>query len=258
VETNLSLYCLTFAGGSVAPFHEWRRTQRKGLVIRPVEYPGHGARWNEAACETFQALVERIAGELRDELQPPYAFLGHSFGAIVAYELAHLIGETGSPLPARLFLSGARAPHLPGEVIHHLSQSAFLERLVEYEGMPSELLDDRDALSLLLPRVQHDFRLLEEYECRQRHPLAVPISVFGGLRDSQVRPSDLLAWTSYTSKSFRSRFFPGGHFFLFDPQFPILSNVYDDLREVLPGGTSAAPEITAQATPENRHEMFCR
>lgn len=244
----LRLFCFTFAGGSAAPFFEWRRVQPDNIAICPVEYPGHGSRWHESSSPSIRQLIQTTYNELRPHLVPPYAFLGHSFGAIVAYELARLLSQKGEALPARLILSGARAPHLSVDMIHHLPDPEFLDRLIRFEGVPREVLENDEALALLLPKVRHDFRLFEEHERIRRDPIPVPISVFGGLQDPHVSAASLLAWSGYTTKSFRSRFFPGNHFFLFDPRLPIMRGIGEDLGAALNNEVDGRDDARAAAS----------
>jgi medium-chain acyl-[acyl-carrier-protein] hydrolase len=220
-----------------------------------VEYPGHGSRWHESSCQSIRQLVETTFHELRPELQHPYAFLGHSFGATVAHEIARLIVQAGEALPVRLIVSGARAPHLPVDMIHHLPEKEFLERLIRFEGVPPEVLENKEALALLLPKVRHDFRLFVEHERSRSEPLPMPISALGGLQDPYVSPASMLAWSGYTSKSFRSRFFPGNHFFLFDSRFPIMREICEDLGA---SGRSDNCSVasTAATTPPGREQVL--
>src|SRR5207253_4383733 len=137
------------AGGTSSSFADLRRRWGYGLDVRPVEYPGRGSRWHEPACETLDALVETVADGLRPELAEPSAFLGHSFGALVAFELARRLDREGGPMPVRLIASAARAPHLrPPEVIHDLPDAEFLVRLVSFGGVPREALDSEELLAV--------------------------------------------------------------------------------------------------------------
>jgi surfactin synthase thioesterase subunit len=226
----MRLFCFPFAGGTASSFFDWRK-RCNGLDVCPIEYPGRGSRWKANACVRLEALAETIAADLRCDLDQPFAVLGHSFGATVAFEFTRLLHRLASPLPVRLFVSAARAPHLPHqETIHKLPEREFLARLVSYDGIPPEVLDDNELLSLLLPTVRHDFRLFEEYRYSTGDPLPVPISVLGGLQDLKVPIPDLLAWSQHTTKSFRSRLFPGKHFFLYRQQCPAIDSIQDELK----------------------------
>jgi surfactin synthase thioesterase subunit len=144
------------------------------------------------------------------------AFWGHSFGALTAFETARRLFHRNGALPARLFLSGARAPQLyKKERIHALNDKLFLERLRAFGGIPEEVLRDASLMQAFLPVIRHDFKLFEEHRFLAGDPLPVSISVFGGAGDSEVPVPDVLAWAVHTNRSFRSRFMDGGHFFPF-------------------------------------------
>jgi medium-chain acyl-[acyl-carrier-protein] hydrolase len=164
-------------------------------------------------------MVDAIAEDLSPLWKDAFAFWGHSFGGLVAFELSRNLLRRGFQLPEHLFISAARAPHLPvREHIHHLPDAEFLQKLREFKGMNEEVLESPDLLSAVLPIVRGDFRLFEQHHPGEIEPLSIPISVFGGLQDTEVTIGDLFAWSSHTTKTFRSRFFDGNHFFAFDPQ----------------------------------------
>lgn len=225
----MRLFCFPFAGGAASSFFDWRK-RCNSLDICPIEYPGRGSRWKASASATLQALAETIAADLGSELDQPYAFLGHSFGAIVAFEVTRLLSRSGFPLPVRLCISAARALHLPHrQMIHQLPESEFLSQLVSYGGMAPWVLENKELLSLVMPIIRDDIRLYEQHRYWAGPPLPIPISVFGGLSDLVVPIPDLLAWRRHTIKSFRSRFYMGTHFFLFDPDLPVIKDIQDDI-----------------------------
>lgn len=226
----MRLFCFPFAGGSASSFFEWRR-RCTAWDVCAIEYPGRGARWNEQRPTTVEALADDITTELDSDLTGPYAFLGHSLGGIVAFEVARLLVARGGVLPVRLCLSAIRAPQLPPrEKIHRLPDEKFLTALMRYGGMPKEVLEDKELLPIVLPVVRDDFALYEEYFYRAGDPLPIPISVFGGLNDQAVPFGDLLAWRQHTTKSFQCHFYRGDHFFLFDPELPVISDMRRDIE----------------------------
>ena len=76
-----------------------------------VQLPGRGARLNEPAFTRMGPLVDAIVAEVT--FDGPFAFFGHSLGALVAYEVARVLHATGRRQPDRLFASACPAPHLP-------------------------------------------------------------------------------------------------------------------------------------------------
>ncbi|MEA2904734.1 MAG: hypothetical protein QOI12_2121 [Alphaproteobacteria bacterium] len=235
-EAGIRLLCFPHAGGGASAFAAWQSAFAlcqaqfsPAIDILPVQYPGRENRWGEPLCGDLAELVEALAHDLASVWGQPCAFFGHSFGALVAFELARALLPNGQQ-PLLLFLSGARAPYLPPRPpIHALPDAAFVEKLREFDGMPDALLHNAELMQLALPIIRSDFRAFETYRFAAGTPLPVPVSVFGGLQDLTVPVSDLLAWSSLTSNAFRSRFFRGDHFFLYREVKAIAAHVATDL-----------------------------
>ena len=227
----LRLFCFPFAGGGASAFAGWLNSFPPHVAACAIQYTGREDRWGEPGFPSLSSLVETLADVLAPHLGARFAFFGHSFGGLVAFELTRALQRRGGPAPVRLFISGARAPQLPPrETIHGLAEQDFLKKLCEFGGMPAEVLGDADLLPLILPIIREDFRLLEEYRFEEAAPLPVPISAFGRLKDKAVPVADLLAWSAQTCKAFRSRFLEGHHFFLFDAKPKIVSHIVEDLE----------------------------
>jgi surfactin synthase thioesterase subunit len=84
-------------------------------------------------------------------------------------------------------------------------------------GTPSEILEHKELMEIMLPLLPADFAVYETYMYSAEPPLDCPISAFGGLHDYRVNESDLEAWRVQTNDSFSLRMFPGDHFFLNQP-----------------------------------------
>jgi medium-chain acyl-[acyl-carrier-protein] hydrolase len=167
----------------------------------------------------LSCLVEALARVLDPLLDKPFAFFGHSLGALIAFELARQIRRQHGVHPVRLFASAGRAPQIPHRTppIHNLADKEFLAELRRLNGTPRELLDHEELMEVMLPILRADFALYETYLYSNEPPMNCPISAFGGVQDRRVSASDLEAWRSQTSASFSLRMFPGDHFFLKEP-----------------------------------------
>src|SRR6186713_968087 len=106
----MRLLCLPYSGGSAMFYARWRRLLPSWIDVRPVEWPGRGARMDEPLATDPRVLVAQLAGELAAQLDGSYALFGHSLGAMIAFELAHGLLDRGAPAPTILFASGAEAP----------------------------------------------------------------------------------------------------------------------------------------------------
>jgi medium-chain acyl-[acyl-carrier-protein] hydrolase len=218
-ETRLRLFCFPYAGAGALIFRTWSDGLPADVEVCPVQLPGRGTRSSERPFTHLSTLVEALAEALAPLLDKPFAFFGHSLGALVSFELARRVRSRYGVNPSRLFVSAGRAPQIPrrGPAIHTLPEKEFLAELRRLNGTPSELLEHRELMELMLPLLRADFALFETYVYASEPPLGCPISAFGGLQDRRVQDSDLEAWRTQTSKEFSLQMFPGDHFFLSQP-----------------------------------------
>lgn len=172
------LICLPHAGGGAGTFRSWRPHLPDGVELAPVELPGRGSRIDEPLPQSFDTLVDALFEGLRGEFTLPYAFFGHSFGALLGYELTRRIEreiERGAGLrpPSVLLVSGSRAPHVPldGEPVADGDEARLVAWLRSSGGLPDELLDFPDFLRDLLRAVRSDMAFAEGY--RIPRPAAV-------------------------------------------------------------------------------------
>lgn len=172
-------------------------------------------------------LVEAVTVALLPYLDQPFAFFGHSMGALVSFEVARLLRKNYQLSPVQLFVSGRRAPQLPNSEspIHALPEAEFLEELRRLNGTPEEVLANAELMEILLPVLRADFAVLETYGYSAEPPLECPITAFGGLQDTEVSCDHLEAWRNQTSAAFSLQMFPGDHFFLHSAQALLLQSL---------------------------------
>ena len=201
--------------------------------LAPVRLPGREARLAEAPFTRMAPLVSALAGAMAGYLDRPFAFFGHSMGAVVAFELARELRLRGLPLPRLLVVSGARAPryrlnHVPGP---NPTDEELLAELRRLEGTPGELLDDEAALRAILPALRADTELYRHYAYRREPPLPCPIRAYGGAGDPHITAAHLEAWAGETTAAFAVRRFPGGHFYLETARAEFLRALTEDWEQ---------------------------
>lgn len=179
------------------------------------------------------ALVQAIAAALEPDLDKPFAFFGHSMGAMISFELARHLRRKYGLLPAHLFISGRRAPKLvrTERVTYNLPESEFFDSLRNLNGTPKEVLEHRELMQLMSPLLRADFAVCQTYTYLHEPPLNCPLTVFGGLSDREVNRKQLEAWREETSASFVLRMLPGDHFFLDSAQATLLSLLSHELNK---------------------------
>ncbi|MCF3131678.1 thioesterase II family protein [Streptomyces olivochromogenes] len=214
------LFCLPHAGGSSAGFAPWSRHVASHVRVRPVELPGRGTRWDEPPPDRLATLVVDLATRIRAEADGPYLLYGHSFGALLAYELAHALRPSLGE-PAALLVSGRNGPGVshPSIPLYGLPRDRLLEQLRELDGVPIALLDKPDLIDPFLPVLRADARLAELYR-RGRHPvLSCPVRALAGESDPLVDPAGLHRWSEETTADCLVEIVPAGHMLASRPAF---------------------------------------
>lgn len=215
-QAKLRLFCFPYAGGAASVYRSWPEGCPAEIEICSVQLPGRESRWREPRFTAVGPLIQALSGSIRPFLDRPFAFFGHSLGALVAFELARRLRREGATEPVYLFVSGRRAPHLPNPKppIHDLPDSKFIDSLKQLNGTPDEIFQNPEALQLFLPVLRDDFAINETYSYALDETLEIPIWAFGGLSDEEAKLEDLQGWDAHTAVSFSLRMFPGDHFFL--------------------------------------------
>ena len=231
-RARLLLFCFPYAGGGAGVFRQWPQHLPGSVEVRAARFPGRESRIREPPHTHLSTLLPDVARAICPHLDRPFAFFGHSMGAILSFELARLLRREFNVGPVRLLVSGHRAPHLPRTrpPTSMLPEAALIAELRRLEGTPAELLANRELLRLMLPLLRADFSVVDTYAYTHGEPLDCPVSTFGGLRDPEVRPEQLACWREQTRAEFTLRMLGGGHFFLHENAPLLLSYIRRDLE----------------------------
>lgn len=234
-QAQMRLFCFSYAGGGASVFRTWWKDLPSQIEVCPVQLPGRENRINETPFDEFASLIQAVMRYLRPELTMPFAFFGHSMGALVSFEIARQLRRQKVPAPKHLFVSAHRAPQLPDPdpPVHHLPEPEFIAELHRLKGTPPNILKHNDIMEMMLPALRADFKICETYTYTQEPPLACPISVFGGIDDDELTRDELAAWREQTSGSFALHMCEGNHFFLHDARETLLQTVSDELNRHL-------------------------
>lgn len=215
-ESELRLVCFPHAGGSAAYFRPLAQALAPRVEALCVQYPGRQDRRHEPLLDNVPALADAAFAALRRTLDGPFAFFGHSLGAVVAFEVARRFEQLTAQGPVRLFVSARRAPSVARDDRVHLRDDAgLLSELTRLGGTADVLLADRDLRALVLPVVRADYRAAETYvPVPADARVTCPVSVFVGAADPVAPVPEARTWEAHTTKDTDLRVFPGGHFYL--------------------------------------------
>ena len=218
-RASLRLFCFPCAGGLPSRFNAWSKHLFPDIEICSLQLPGRGKRIQEPCIKEWTVLIDKITLALQDSLNRPFAFLGHSLGALISFEVTHRLRQNHDLLPQHLFICSCGGPSTPmtQPSISSLPTQLFVKELSErYQAIPSMIQEDAQLLKLFLPSLRADFNLFETYSYSSKTPLDCPITVFSGLQDLAVTKQSLLNWQQETSTDVNLSFLDGNHFFLHD------------------------------------------
>ncbi len=229
--SKMRLFCFPYAGGNAFSFVRWQDSLDSSVQVAAVQLPGRGARIGEAPIASMPDLLRALAPVIAAHDDLPFAFFGHSVGALVAFELTRYMHLHGLKLPCRLFVSGCQAPQYrsPSRQLHLLPDAAFTAVLGDYNGTPPEVIQNRELMQLFLPTIRADFSLAEDYRYRRGPLLPMPISVFAGRDDNNKAPGQVDGWTEEGSQPCRVSWFDGGHFFINNARDAVLQQLDAEL-----------------------------
>ncbi|WP_375766876.1 thioesterase domain-containing protein [Archangium gephyra] len=232
-QAKLRLFCFHFAGGDASVFRLWARQLPAFMEVCPIELPGRATRRGEPPITRFPELLDKLASMMLPFVkQMPFAFFGHSFGGVTAFELARWLRRSGGPLPVHLFLSASPAMHIrqgPPRPLSHLSDKEFLKEVASRFGTPLEVLYSEDFRLGVLPALRTDALVGESYQYAPEPPLDVPISSFGAWQDTEVSHEEANSWRLQTTGRFQLRMFQGSHLFLSTERPRIYKAMLEDL-----------------------------
>ncbi len=234
-SARLRLFCFPYAGGNSAAFRSWPQYFPESVEICPVQLPGRGARFLESPIKKFPLLIDAIVNVIKPFLDEPFAFFGHSLGSLIAFEITHQLGSDFSLQPIHLIVSGCSAPsHITQrQILSKLSDRELVDELRQLNGTPSELLNNKELMAMVLPGLRADFALYESYRYKPRRPLECPLTVFGGTEDRTVDSTQLELWSEETKDLFSLYQLPGNHFFLHNEEATVLMLILQKLKTLI-------------------------
>lgn len=224
VPARLRLVCLPHAGAGAAAYRPLARHLAEDVEVVAVQYPGREDRFSEPPLSRVQDLADGAADALRDlPSGPPAVLFGHSMGALVGWELAGRLADSGHPAHAVHLSSagpagGTPAPEVPDD------DAELWRRVAGLGGVEPQVLAAPELLEVLAPALRADLRAVARYRSESvvRRPL--PLVLHAGEEDVDARPADVQRWGEVTSAEHHLHRWPGGHFW-FRTQLPLLGRL---------------------------------
>lgn len=250
-DFEMRLFCFPYAGGTTATFLRWTPLFPVGIQVCPVGLPGRGQRIAESSLRSIQDLAVQCVAGMAPLLDAPFALLGHSFGAILAFEVARQLRRLGAPEPLHLFASAIAPPHRIGasesfrKTLSSLTDDEFMKRFGVLALNGDQFDGNRELAELMLPPLRADSEALANYAYREEAPLTCGLSTYIGSDDPYCSGEIAREWKRHTDGRFELRKVPGGHWFIDTDPNPFLARVRGRLSGALRSRDRAAASLHA-------------
>eukprot|EP01105_Mastigella_eilhardi_P022893 TRINITY_DN5707_c0_g1_i1.p1 TRINITY_DN5707_c0_g1~~TRINITY_DN5707_c0_g1_i1.p1 ORF type:complete len:2269 (-),score=448.65 TRINITY_DN5707_c0_g1_i1:89-6487(-) len=223
-------------GMGVGAFSSWQSLLPSGCELTLVSFDPVPLTWDDLLERALHAVTPLASAE-----GVPCVIYGHSFGALVAYEVARRL-----PKAPALFVAGAAAEpgvqennamSYPLVVMTPAAPDTNVIQLLNQLGwMPTDLLPRMpDSIAAA------EARLLAQYKRDSKFPLKLncPVTAIHASFDSVlVFPQTVFNWRRVAAHQFTSLVVPGPHFFCVFPPSELMAL----LRSALcPAGPMSAP-----------------
>jgi len=216
-------------------YRKWGSRLHAAVEVCPVNLPGRSPRASEPSFVNLFDLSQAVGKGILPHCDKPFAVFGHSFGAMLAFEVARYLRRQHLNGPVHLFVSGRRAPQVPDEdpPTYNLPRDAFIQELKRINGTPKEVLEHDELVEMFLPMIQADFQACQTYEFTPEPPLDCGITAFCGLTDDEETRERVEPWREQTTRSFSLLELPGDHFFIHSSEDLLLQTMDRQLQQLL-------------------------
>jgi surfactin synthase thioesterase subunit len=221
---RLRLFCFHHAGAGALSYARWQRRFGDAVRVVPIRLPGRETRLREPRIVHAGRLLDELSSVLGPLCEEPHAFYGHSLGALVAYSFAAARAADGLRPPELLGVGASSAPHLGVPTLDDQgSPDRDAHTLLELGGgTPQELTARPQWQQTMHAILRDDLRLARSLRACSGAVLNTPLLAFAALEDRIAPVADVGEWARYTTRPFRLRTVPGGHFFVRGPVLPDL------------------------------------
>lgn len=212
---SFRIFCFPFAGGNINTYFSWKDKFADDVELVLIQPPGRGSRIMEKPHDSMQSYINELLERTNYFTHVPYILFGHSLGARVAYELACQLISNDCPAPHSLVVSGSRAPHInnASATTFDLPDDEFIELIIKLNGTPTEVAQNKEMMSLVLPLLRADFKIAETYVAKKL-VMPLPVVVFSGNNDSSINIDAVEAWRELSEFDVQIDVLPGDHFFI--------------------------------------------
>lgn len=239
-DARVRLFCFPYGGAGASIYREWQRSSPEWIELCPIQLPGRENRMDEKPLNDMNTLIQLLAKNLTPMFDMPFAFFGHSFGSLVAFELTRYLRKHDLPQPLHLFVAAYPNPSQPSKSlnsllmqlqkmdinlfdidqnsIHQLNDEKLttLSRIFKENGLVdySDERLNKSIIQILLPIFIGDMNIVKNYVFHHEPALNLNATVFLGEQDTWVKPEEHLGWPEHFTQHCEFQLVNSSHLFI--------------------------------------------
>ncbi|NRT86795.1 beta-ketoacyl synthase N-terminal-like domain-containing protein [Clostridium beijerinckii] len=238
LNAKIKLFCFPYgSGGGASIYRNWHNKLPDFIEICPIQLPGKENRIKEDAFRDINTAVDTIKEIILPELDRPYAFYGHSMGALIAYKLAYDLKVKNNNGPNHLFVGAYSSPTIIPNPLILMTKERFrragytdIPKAEELKSMNSEEIEkivdvitskvdkSRELVRLYLSTRLSELEMVQSHKQVGKEKFDIPITAFYGKSDDKVKYDEMIKWNDLTTEDFKINSLPGDHLFLKEDQ----------------------------------------
>jgi medium-chain acyl-[acyl-carrier-protein] hydrolase len=202
-----------------------------GLCL--AQLPAREDRIHEPMILTQEQTISALVNHMLPYLEEPYVLVGHSFGALLCYDVMVELQRLGLPIPLHAFLS-SYAPEMRRDLesLLNLPEEAFIKEIQDqFQGLPQSVLNDKNLQKMLFSAIKADFHYIAKHAPLQEKILRTSITTLCGNAE-KITSLDMNAWKNFTRGDYEHHTIPGGHFMIIDQQKAFLEFLMNRIGKI--------------------------
>lgn len=229
-KCNFQIFLLPFAGGLSTSFEDLVNLIPSQIDSYVVEYPGHGKRYLESFCNSFEELLDDVVEQINRniDIDKDIALFGYSLGTLIAFEIIRRNKLIKQPV---IFFAAAQSEpqiNMLPENVMDWNIDDVVNYTIKLGGVDKRLLTNRRILEALLIPTKHDYNIRNNYKFKDTYPNIDCDIIVIYSKDDTPRDS-MNGWKSVTNKKTIFEEFEGNHFFIYKNT----SNIADIIKNNL-------------------------
>ncbi|OQY01890.1 MAG: hypothetical protein B6I26_02695 [Desulfobacteraceae bacterium 4572_130] len=152
-DAKIRLFCFPHGGGGPQAYLDWAKKLSKEIEVMAICLPGRSMRFKEDLFTNMDDIISNISKDFVSYTDKPFAFFGHSIGAVLSFEVAKKLEKNGLPGPIHLIASALPSPEFISlkSTMYLFSDDKLISMVKEWGLLPDKIMENPELIKMILP-----------------------------------------------------------------------------------------------------------